>query len=119
MSPTMLDITANIMANVLSVLALATKQVSQGRFSELLTTCGSPLTELCTEKFTKKLLGEREIEAVLQRLDRLTQEEAQVTTVQTLEVVHELFNNLKVVMSGVYAILTLMAIKRLMLPCSE
>lgn len=34
LSPTMSDITVKIMVNVLSVLALATKQISQGRFSE-------------------------------------------------------------------------------------
>jgi ribosomal 50S subunit-associated protein YjgA (DUF615 family) len=53
-----------------------------------------------TEKFTKKLLGERDVEAVLQRLDRLTQEEARMTGAHTLEVVHGLFNNLNVVMEG-------------------
>ena len=52
------------------------------------------------EKFAKKLLGEREIEAVLQRLDRLTQEEGRMTVAQTLEVVHGLVNNVKVVMNG-------------------
>jgi hypothetical protein len=52
------------------------------------------------EKFAKKLLGEREIEAVLQRLDRLTQEEGRMTVAQTLEVVHGLVNNVKIVMNG-------------------
>ena len=52
------------------------------------------------EKFAKKLLGESEIEAVLQRLDRLTQEEGRMTVAQTLEVVHGLMNNVKVVMNG-------------------
>ena len=52
-------------------------------------------------KFVKKLLGESEIEAVLQRLDRLTQEEARMTGAQTLEVVHSLVNNMKVVMNGI------------------
>ena len=52
------------------------------------------------EKFAKKLLGENEIEAVLQRLDRLTQEEGRMTVVQILEVVHGLVNNVKVVMNG-------------------
>ncbi len=51
-------------------------------------------------KFTKKLRGESEIEAVLQRLDRLTREEAQMTVVQTLGVVHGLVGNMKVVMEG-------------------
>jgi len=53
-----------------------------------------------TEKFTKKLLGESDVEAILQRLDRLTQEEARMTVAHTLEVVHGLFDNLKVVMDG-------------------
>jgi hypothetical protein len=52
------------------------------------------------EKFAKKLLGEGEIEAVLQKLDRLTKEEARMMAAQTLEVVHCLVNNVKVVMNG-------------------
>ena len=52
------------------------------------------------EKFAKKLLGESEVEAVLQRLDRLTQDEAHMTVAQTLSVVHGLVNNTKVVMEG-------------------
>jgi hypothetical protein len=55
-------------------------------------------------KFTKKLLGESETEAILQRLDRLTQEEARMTAAQTLEVVHSLFNNLKAVMDSTYLV---------------
>ena len=53
-----------------------------------------------TEKFTKKLLGENEIDAVLQRLDRLTQDEARMTVTQTLGVVYGLVGNMKVVMEG-------------------
>jgi hypothetical protein len=53
-----------------------------------------------SEKFTKKLFGESEIEVVLQRLDRLTQDEARITAAQTLGVVHGLVNNMKVVMEG-------------------
>jgi hypothetical protein len=52
------------------------------------------------EKFAKKLLGESEVEAVLQRLDRLTQDEARMTVAQTLGVVHGLMSNMKVVMDG-------------------
>ena len=53
-----------------------------------------------SEKFTKKLLGESEIEGVLQRLDRLTQDEARMTVAQTLGVVHGLVGNVKLVMEG-------------------
>ena len=37
---------------------------------------------------------------MLQRLDRLTQEEGRMTVTQTLEVVHGLMNNVKIVMNG-------------------
>lgn len=53
-----------------------------------------------TEKFAKSLLGENDVEAVLQRLDRLTTEESQITATQTMEVVFGLFKNMKEVMEG-------------------
>jgi hypothetical protein len=49
-------------------------------------------------KFGKKLLGEKDVEVLLQKLDRLTQEESQTAATLTLEVVHDLAKNLKVVM---------------------
>jgi hypothetical protein len=48
----------------------------------------------------KKLLGENEIEAVLQRLDRLTLDEARATGAQTLEVVCSLVQHRRVVLDG-------------------
>ena len=59
------------------------------------------MAERVIEKFTKKLLGESEVEAVLMRLDRLTEEEARMIVAQTLGVVHGLVGNVKVVMEGV------------------
>ena len=47
-----------------------------------------------------KLLGKKDIEAVLQRLDRLTQDEARITAAQTLEVVYGIMQNMRVVMDG-------------------
>ena len=58
------------------------------------------MTQCAAEKFTKKLLRESEIETVLQRLDRLTQDEARMTVAQTLGVVHGLMGNVKAVMEG-------------------
>ena len=52
------------------------------------------------EKFVKKLFREKDIEAVLQRLNRLTQDEAKLTAAQTLEVVHGLIQNMRVVTDG-------------------
>ena len=58
------------------------------------------MIKLFAGKFARKLLGEGEIEAVLQRLDRLTVDEARLTGTQTLQVVHGLLNNMKLVMNG-------------------
>ncbi len=58
------------------------------------------MVECATEKFAKKLLGESEVEGVLQRLDRLTQDEARITVAQTLGVVHGLVGNVKEIMNG-------------------
>jgi len=57
-------------------------------------------TEDNTVKSAKSLLGEKHVEAVLQRLDRLTPDEAQSTATQTLEVVYGLVQNMRVVMDG-------------------
>ena len=58
------------------------------------------MAECATEKFAKKLLGESKVEGVLQRLDRLTQDEARITVAQTLGVVHGLVGNVKEIMDG-------------------
>ncbi|KAF8462656.1 hypothetical protein DFH94DRAFT_787735, partial [Russula ochroleuca] len=72
------EILVKILVELLSTLALATKQIKEGKPKKLL----------------KKLLGEKDIEAILQRIDRLTQDEARITAAQTLEVVHGLFQNM-------------------------
>ena len=52
------------------------------------------------EKLVRKLVGEKKMEAIVQRLDRLTQDEARQTVVHILKVVHGLVENMKVVMDG-------------------
>ena len=59
-----------------------------------------PVIEFAAEKFAKKLLGDSEIETTVERLDRLTQDEARMTVTQTLSVVHGLVGNVKVIMEG-------------------
>jgi len=53
-------------------------------------------------KFVKKVFGEKDVEAVLQRLDRLTHDEARTVTTaaQTLAVVHSLIQGMRVAMDG-------------------
>lgn len=45
-------------------------------------------------------MGEKEVEDVLQRLDRLTDDEARMTGTETLQVVHGLVTNMKLIIDG-------------------
>jgi len=79
---------------------MATRQVKQGRLSESHPCRCSAFTKRNIEKFVKKILGEDDIEAVLQRLDRLTLDEARATGAQTLQVVYSLVQHRRVVLDG-------------------
>jgi len=83
---TMTEIIVKIMVELISVLAVVTKQVRQERPTRM--------------KFEKRLLGEKHFEAVLQRLDRLTVDEARTTASQTLEEFHGLVQNMRAVING-------------------
>ena len=96
----MRDTVVKIMVEILSTLALATKQVKQGKLSESCSRWCDSLTQHSTGKFVKKILGENEIEAVLHRLDRLTQDEARASGAQTLEVVCSLVQHRRDIMDG-------------------
>jgi hypothetical protein len=51
-------------------------------------------------KSVKNFFKEKDIEAVLERLDRLTQDEARTTAVHTLAIVHGLVQNLREFIDG-------------------
>ncbi|KAN0130216.1 hypothetical protein V8E53_011973 [Lactarius tabidus] len=72
----MTDIIVKIMVEVLNIFAIATKEIKQGR----------------TKKFLKKLVGRKDIEDALKRLDRLTQDEALMAAAQILNVTHRVDN---------------------------
>lgn len=78
------------MVEVLSVLALATKQIKQGRLSKCAIVYTLSMAQYAAEKYLKKLFWDSEVEAALQKLDDLTREESQATGAQTLGVVHGL-----------------------------
>jgi hypothetical protein len=54
-------------------------------------------TQSVAAVFIKNRFGEKDVEAVLQRLDRLTQDEARTTAAEILKVVHSLVQNANVV----------------------
>jgi hypothetical protein len=84
----MMDTLIQIMVEILSVLAIATKEIKQGRMSEQSSMSMSPLTERCSEKFGKRLIGKTDMEDALKRLDKLTQEEARMATAEVLRAAH-------------------------------
>jgi hypothetical protein len=96
----MADILVKIMIELLSAIALVTKHVKQKRPSEFPPSQmrHGRFAQRGAVKFVKKLLGENDVEAVLQRLDRLTQDEARTTIAQTLEVMHGLVQNMRTVL---------------------
>ncbi|KAI0264553.1 hypothetical protein BGY98DRAFT_1192114 [Russula aff. rugulosa BPL654] len=68
----MTNIIVDIMVEVLTILAIATKEVKRGRL----------------KRYFRKLVGNTDIEDSLQRLDRLTQEEARMASAELLKVTH-------------------------------
>jgi hypothetical protein len=95
------EVVVKILAELLSALALATQQIEQGKLSK--TAFGEVLYYLTprnVEKVVKKLVEEKDVEAVLQRLDRLTQGESWKAALQILEVVYGLIQNIRVIMDG-------------------
>jgi len=110
--PAVTEVVIKILVEVISTLATATKQIKQGRLSRS-HPCGcDAFTERVTEKFVKKILGENDIEAVLQRLDRLTLDEARATGAQTLEVVYGLVQHRRIVLDGNKPVLAIFVARR-------
>ncbi|KAH9969808.1 hypothetical protein BC827DRAFT_35511 [Russula dissimulans] len=78
----MMDIIVNIVIEVLTILAIATKAIKQSR----------------AKKYMKKLLGKSDIESALKRLDTLTQEEARMATVEVLKMMRVADDKVNVVL---------------------
>ena len=98
---TITEMVVKILVELLATLALATKQIKEGKPSKsVFPKVFYYLTQYVAVKVFKKLLGDKDVEAVVQRLDRLTLDEARITAAQTLEVVYSLIQNMRVVMDG-------------------
>ncbi|KAH9073600.1 hypothetical protein EDB83DRAFT_2260404, partial [Lactarius deliciosus] len=72
----MTDMIIKIMIEVLNIFAIATKEMRQSR----------------AKKYLKKLIGKKEMEDALKRLDKLTQEEARMAAAETLRLSHIITN---------------------------
>jgi hypothetical protein len=82
----MTDIIVKIMVEVLSILGIVTKEIGQGRMSISFPVITSAKIDLHAEKYLKKLIGRKDIEDALRRLDQLTQEEARMAAIEVLKI---------------------------------
>jgi hypothetical protein len=77
-----------IMAQVLLVLALATKAMKEGRISEPVHRIYIFFAHDELEKFLKRLVGQMNVEDAYLRLDMLTKEETLMTAARNLQITH-------------------------------
>jgi hypothetical protein len=89
------ELLGNIMAQILSILALSTKTMTERRTSELVHGLCSFLANYDSEKFLKRLIGRTDVEDAVLRLDSLTKEESLMAVAQNLEVTHDVNGNVK------------------------
>jgi hypothetical protein len=86
---------------VLSVLAVVTVEIIQRRRSQFITNNFWVLAHVSLEKFLKKLLGRNDVEDALKRLDKLTQEEANIVTVEVLKSTRNVYDNVAMLIDGI------------------
>jgi hypothetical protein len=100
----MMDTIIQIMVEILSIFGIATMEIKEGRLSEKFSTSISSLTEGCSEKYGKRLIGRTDMEDALQRLDKLTQEEARMAAVENLKATHTVDERVRGIANTVVAI---------------
>ena len=88
LTPDITLLLGKIMAQVLSVLALSTKQMKQTSISGSIHSVISFMADYETEKLMKRIAGRTDVEDALERLDTLTKEESLMTAARNLEVTH-------------------------------
>ncbi len=91
----MTDIIVKIMVEVLLILGTVTKEIKQGRISMSFSVDISRKIDLDLEKYLKVLIGRKDVEDALRRLDKLTQEEARMAAAEVLKITRSLEDNVK------------------------
>ena len=66
--------------------------------------CVSPVAELFSEKYGKRLIGKADLEDALKNLDRLTQEEARMMIAENLRVTHAVDERVRGVTEEVHSV---------------
>jgi hypothetical protein len=80
------ELLGKIMGQLLSILALSIKAMTDSRISELIRLLCFSLADYGLGKFLKKLVGRKDVEEAVLRLDMLTKEESLMVMARNLEV---------------------------------
>ena len=95
LTPEMTLLLGKIIAQVLCILALSTKEMKERRFSGSIRSTLSFKADYEIEKFMKRIAGITDVEDAVERLDVLTKEENLMTAARNLEVTHQVDVNVK------------------------
>ena len=91
----MTDVMVKIMIEVITILGIVTKEVRQGRTSMSLFFILFPKIDLRAERYLKSLVGRKDIENALQRLEKLTQEEVRMAAAEALTISRDIDDTVK------------------------
>jgi hypothetical protein len=97
----MTDIIVKVMVEVLSILAIATTEIKQNRISKLIPRKMFLLTYIHLAQYGKKLLGGKDIEDALVKLDKVTHEEARMVMAENFKVTLNIEDKVEQVIDGV------------------
>jgi SMC interacting uncharacterized protein involved in chromosome segregation len=96
-SAAMTDVIVKIMVEVISILGIVTKEVGQGRTSVSFLVYLFPKIDRRAERYLKKLVGRKDVENALLRLDKLTQEEVRMAAAEALMITRNIDDAVKVI----------------------
>ena len=96
----MTETIVKILVEVLGILAIATKEIKQGRPSESIHDNRLSFAHVRLGKYLKRLVGKSNMEDMLKRLDLLTQEEARMATAEVLKITKGINEKAKVLIDG-------------------
>jgi hypothetical protein len=94
------DVIVKIMVEVISILGIVTKEIGQGKLSTSFRVNIYANVDVRAERFFKKLAGMKDVEDGLQRMDKLTQEEALMAAAEGLTITREIGDRMEGVDEG-------------------
>ena len=89
------ELLGKIMAQLLRILALSTKAMTDNIISKFIRSLCFSLADYGSEKILKRLLGRKGVEEAVSQLDMLTKEESLMVVVRNLEIIQDVDGNVK------------------------